>query len=65
MRAVTDQKFIYKYRVSLSPQAFAKWRWTQVKSKEVITKELFGPQQVPSVMPELRPNGSKSAAILK
>lgn len=40
-------------------------KWTQVKSKEVIIKELFGPQQVSNVMPKLSPNGSKSTAILK
>lgn len=47
------------------PKPLPSDKWTQVKSKEVIIKELFGPQQVPNVMPELRSNGSKSTAILK
>lgn len=58
-RLFINTKFVYL------PKPLPSDEWTQVKSKEVIIKELFGPQQVPNAMPELSPNGSKSAAILK
>lgn len=47
------------------PKSLQSGEWVQVKSKEVIIKELLGPQQVPNGMPTLSPNGSKNPAILK